>query len=84
MRINYEEKEVEIKEIKDLSYGDSFTVANDYIEDEDPVVLMLIEPNFGLAGDYDYGVGVENGEMYRFKPTTKVIAIRTQLNIKKP
>ena len=84
MRVNYEERKIEEKQINELDYGDSFTVASEYVEGDEPTILIFIEPNFGLNEDHEYAVDVETGNLYRFSPMTKVIVIRSEINVKQP
>ena len=85
MRVNYEWRKVEGISIGVLEWGDSFILAED-IEQEEPTVFILIEPDYGLDSDdeYEYAVDVENGEIYHFKSDTKVIEVRSEISVKKP
>ena len=85
MRVNYEERKVEGISIGVLEWGDSFILAED-IEQEEPTVFILIEPDYGLDSDdeYEYAVDVENGEIYHFKSDTKVVEVRSEISVKKP
>lgn len=85
MRVNYEEREIEGISIDVLDYGDSFILAAD-IEQDEPIIFILIEPDYGLdSGDeYEYAVDVETGELHHFKSDTKVIEVRSEISVKKP
>lgn len=85
MRVNYEEKKVEGISIGVLEWGDSFILAED-IEQDEPTIFILIEPDYGLdSGDeYEYAVNVENGEISKFKSDTKVVEVRSEISVKKP
>ena len=85
MRVNYEERKVEGISIGVLEWGDSFILAED-IEQDEPTIFILIEPDYGLdSGDeYEYAVNVENGEISKFKSDTKVVEVRSEISVKKP
>ena len=85
MRVNYEERKIEEISIGVLDWGDSFILAED-IEQDEPTIFILIEPNYGLdSGDeYEYAVDVETGELYNFKSDTKVVEVRSEISVKKP
>lgn len=85
MRISYEERKIEEISIGVLDWGDSFILAED-IEQDEPTIFILIEPDYGLdSGDeYEYAVNVENGEVSKFKSDTKVIEVRGEISVKKP
>ena len=85
MRVNYEERKIEGISIDVLDWGDSFILAED-IEQDEPTVFILIEPDYSLiSGDeYEYAVDVVNGELYNFKSDTKVVEVRSEISVKKP
>ena len=85
MRVNYEERKIEGISIDVLDWGDSFILAED-IEQDEPTVFILIEPDYSLiSGDeYEYAVDVVNGEIYHFKSDTKVVEVRSEISVKKP